>query len=399
MMLTLLTMLTFHACAPEGPAVGAINPLPAAAKTGKRPLHAPIATAAPGGPPGGGPPGGGAGADALGLAFNNADSLCRTGDGVAHTLYVEEGAIKHAREGQSPTTLSKGPVTLVALGTDGQAVLLAAWAEGRPSSIKIAWSADNGKSWTASSTLANAGTAPTVRVWRSGKETLAAVAWHVGGPKEDVQSHVFGAVYSGGAWSKPKQIDHSPQSAAWVSLGGYGEKTWAIWRDNRGGDSNRWYLYMSALNGQSWDPERPLNIEGHDPSVCMTDNGRMHIGYHHRIDAMYTYSDDGGNTWATPKLLDKGLFVQAECKGDTVALTFERMVTQGSFMDPKNKGVGLFVSTDAGKTFKQIPIAQGKAGMVRPSAMFTPEGLTVEWVDQSGSAPKLSSQKVPTHGK
>lgn len=411
MMLTVVALLALHACAPETPAIGSVGPHPPTDKDGRRPLNAPMMAAAPGGGPAGGPPGkpgakpggqssAGPGNDALGLAFNNADSLCRTGDGAMHTLYVEDGALKHSRDGGAPTTLSKGPVSLVSIATDGRAVVLAAWAEGRPPSIKIAWSADDGKTWTPASTLSNTGTAPSLRVWRSGDDTLAAVAWHEGGgPREDTPSHVFGAIYSKGAWSKPTQIDHSTRSAAWASLGGYGDKTWAVWRDNRGSDAQRWYLYLSAFNGQSWDTERPLNIEGHDPSVCMTDNGRMHIGYHHKIDAFYTYSDDGGTTWATPRLLDKGLFVQAECKGDTVALVYERMVKEGSFMDPKNKGVGLYVSNDAGKTFEQIPVGKGETGMVRPSAVFTPEGLTVEWVDQSGDVPKLSTQKVSTHAK
>lgn len=341
----------------------------------------------------------GAGGSELGLAFNNADSVCRTQDGGAHELFVQEGALVYQREGGTKATLDDAEVSLMCLATDSEQTLLAAWASGRPPRIHAAWSRDGGETWGAAEELPQAvGNGPTSRIWTGKGGQRALVAWHTpnGGPGgREATQRVRASTWSDGKWTAPVTLDQSEYGASWVALAPDGPKTLAAWKEKKGGKGEGHTLAMATYDGRAWSAPHSLGIDGADPGLCVTRSGRIHLGFHDEMKAWRTYSDDGGATWAKPKLMDDGLFVQAECSGDTVLFLFERKLGEGPIQDDSLKTVAAYRSVDNGAHFEALPL-DAQAGQVRPSALLQPDGgVELRYIDTSGAEKSMGKKAVP----
>lgn len=313
----------------------------------------------------------------LWLAFNNTTTAVRLADQTVVLLYQHRGSVI-VRRGKSEKKIGEGN-GLVALGTDGTGTLLALWCT--RGSIAGAWSQDGGGTFETGSVIAR-GLAPAVRVWRSGGDLRAMIAYHLGDEK---MGEIRSIAYAEGRWGEPARID-SAGKGSYVSLSGRGDTCVAAWKDFRNGRKSS-DIYLADFRDGRWSVERPAGFAGADPCVVEDANGRLHLGYQTAREVFYT-SSANGKTWDRPTKVGAGLFAHVAVNAaGRIAITYEKIVGQGSFRDDRVKTVGLAVSADGGKTFRTEIVDGDKTGLTRAHLSLADDGaLSLFYVDRSAGA-------------
>lgn len=344
----------------------------------------------PGGGAGGG--GGGAGMGAMGgspvsFVFNGGKAMVHTGDGVRHLVYTDQRRAVYKRgtdtmvEAKSPIT---GNVGAIAIEGDGASAIVLAWVSGQPGGMMGSVSTDAGATWSTPVPLSTPGqnaAGPTVRVWNTGGQVRAVVAWHEG--MRDAPSTIQTATWDGKAWTGPTRVDTGTAQAAFPSLAGHGDHTVIVWRDNRAGTRQIWGAERDGVAG-GFTGERWLGLTGMDPSVCVTPAGTVHVAFQTMQALNYARSEDG-RTFGPPTTLDpSGLFGHMMCDAkDRVAVVWEDLGSPGGMKDDSTKRVGVAVSSDGGRTFRPLDVAGGAVQQVLPTGCLAGDGLDVAWVDKT----------------
>lgn len=286
----------------------------------------------------------------LRLAYNNGTALDRDDAGEMHAVWVDNGKVvytRYAPDGkESKKTMATDATNFAVVDTDGDTGVVISWTS-REGLFAVV-STNDGATFSSPSKLTDEVVpAPTVRVWKTGgvmkKKTAATIAWHEGEAK--VSGHIYESTWTEGNWSTKRQVDDTDAAAEYASLGGSGDHQFMFYRDNRGGSGFDVYFRDRTELGGSWGPERKV-ARGFDPSVCVTDNGWVHVGYQHEVVAYYVRSTDKGQTWSEPTELGPGLFSRVVCNEDgKVAIAWE-------WIDESRKsGHGKAAQSDEAKTF------------------------------------------------
>jgi len=342
--------------------------------------------------------GGGSGVSPLQIVYNNSRAVVRTTDGALVTAWTDRGQSLIRRTGadgkSTETTVAASGGASVAIESDGGDLLVAAWTSGTPTGMNAMVSTDGGRSWSAPARIPTGSgpSQPTLRVWRSGTQVAAVAAWHEGGRGGPTQ--VYSSSLSGGAWSAAQRIDTGTAEAAFPSVGGKGDTTWILWRDNRSGGRELWSATRTGTTG-AFTGERATGLQGMDPSLCVDGAGTLHLGFHKMQQVWYAQSADGGSVWGAPVQLDgSGLFARMLCgaSSDRLAVVWEDMLQNGNQMDDANKTLGLAVSTDRGRSFRDLDPIQRKVSQILPSAFLGADGtIDLFWVDKASTQLQVQS--------
>lgn len=283
-------------------------------------------------------------------------------DGHIHLVATVDGSAAYWIDGvqhQPPA----GKINSIAIAQDSNGIAVT-WSDGRD--VNFRWSAGDG-TWAATVPLWTAPQGyrivqPNIAVTPDSAE----VVWHLvanGAPEDE-----NGEVWHAGAFLEVDWLAYKMAVGKYPSVDPVGYNT--VYR-TKGSDG----VWKSYANGSA----TPL-ATGLDLSV-----NRGAIAYQRTSDVYFKNIAGNGAEVLAAKT---GLFPRAAGSGNRLVIAYEKLAKKGGSTDNANKRCGLAVSTDAGKTWKDVSPEQ--KGLVQ--GMVDPLGTIWAAIDLTG---KVVTGTVP----
>ncbi|MCC6383174.1 MAG: hypothetical protein IT304_11765, partial [Dehalococcoidia bacterium] len=192
------------------------------------------------------------------IGFNNAAQVVTDDHGATHYVWMQDGAIVHARTDattgettQTTVAAAAGPAarkSLPALAVAGDTILVG-WSESTgaaPAGVFVASSTDGGRSWLPPRELDRPGTGLSI----ASDGSRAVAVWQTGEEGETSQIH-FASLDAATGWSAVTRVDGSDAAPVWAAADVDAANVFVTWRDNRGDGRYRVYLRRSTDGGET----------------------------------------------------------------------------------------------------------------------------------------------------